>query len=298
MYKSFKQIEEMLLEKKKIKTLALANAQDLEALSAVVFAKNRGVINPVLIGEREKINALLRQLDEDVSEYRIIDCDNEADAANLAMQLVAKKEADIPMKGLMQTASFMKAVLNKEYGFVPPNSLISQVTVLDWSERGKFLLITDCAINISPDLEAKEKMIKNAVSLAHKLGIEKPKVAVISAVEVVKDKISSTVDAKALSEMPWEDCIVGGPFALDNAVSIEAAHHKGINHPVAGDADILIMPDLCTGNVFTKSLTFFAHLESAGAVCGTSIPVVMTSRSDTPENKYQSILTAIMQSME
>lgn len=296
MYKSFDEIESVILsDLTNRKRLVLANAGDYEALDAVVTARRRGVIDAVLLGNTAEIRAILEKLGEDEANYRMEETATEEEAANRAMQMVRAGEADIPMKGLMQTASFMRAALNKEYGIVSEEALISQATVLEWQEKGKLLIIGDCAINIAPDCTAKEKILRNSVRLAHSLGMDRPNVAVISAVEVVREKIPSTVDARTLSALPWEDCVVGGPFALDNAVSETAAKHKGISHPVAGNADVLIMPDLCTGNVFTKSLTFFAHLRSAGAVCGTTVPMVMTSRSDTPENKYFSILVAVMQ---
>ena len=296
MYKSFDEIESVILsDLTNRKRLVLANAGDYEALDAVVTARRRGVIDAVLLGNTAEIRAILEKLGEDEANSRMEETATEEEAANRAMQMVRAGEADIPMKGLMQTASFMRAALNKEYGIVPEEALISQATVLEWQEKGKLLIIGDCAINIAPDCTAKEKILRNSVRLAHSLGMDRPNVAVISAVEVVREKIPSTVDARTLSALPWEDCVVGGPFALDNAVSETAAKHKGISHPVAGNADVLIMPDLCTGNVFTKSLTFFAHLRSAGAVCGTTVPMVMTSRSDTPENKYFSILVAVMQ---
>jgi phosphate butyryltransferase len=198
------------------------------------------------------------------------------------------------MKGLLQTSAVLKAILDKEKGLVPPGGRLCHATVLEDPSRGRMMIISDCAVHIAPDLEAKVKIIKSAVALAHKMGMECPKVAVIAPVEVPKSSIPSTMDAKALSEMAWADCIVGGPFALDNAVSLEAAQRKGIDHPVAGAADVLIMPDLCTGNVFIKSLTYFARLDSAGTLCGATVPVILSSRVDTTRNKYCAILTALL----
>lgn len=297
MYRSFQEIENKLLSEGICKKLVLANAHDREALTAVVCAKRKKIIYPILVGLVQEIEELLKTMGEKPEDYEIHPAATEQEAAAMAMQMVAEGAADIPMKGIMQTATFMRALLNKELKLFPEGNLLSETTVLDWEEKGKFLFISDCAINISPDLDAKRKILNNAVQLAHSFGVEKPVAAILSAVEVVKDKIPSTLDAAALAAEAHEDCIVGGPFALDNAVSEEAARHKGIHDPAAGKADVLIVPDLCTGNVFTKSLTFFAHLKSAGAVCGSSVPVVMTSRTDTPENKYYSILTAIMQSL-
>lgn len=159
------------------------------------------------------------------------------------------------------------------------------------------MFAADCAVNIAPGLQEKVSIVKNTVELAHFFGIKKPKVAVLSAVEKVNDKIPSTVDADALAKMSWEDCIVEGPFALDNAIDVESAKHKGVTGDVAGHADILLMPDLCAGNIFHKSLHFYAHTATSGALCGTEMPVIMTSRTDSPATKYYSILTAILQSL-
>ena len=295
MFRSFAGIEETIRGKQEKKRLVLASAHDREALTAVLMAADRETVAPILLGDGARIRAILRDMGRAEDRWPVIETEDEAASARMAMEMVAAGEADVPMKGLMQTATFMKALLNKEFGFVPEGALINQATVLEWPEQDRMMVVGDCAINIAPDLEGKAKILRNMIALSRCLGIEKPKAAVISALEVVKDKIPSTVDAAALSAMDWGGCQVYGPLALDNAVSREAARHKGIDHPVAGQADILLMPDLCAGNVFTKSLTFFAHLKSAGAVCGTKIPVVMTSRTDTPENKFFSILVAILQ---
>ncbi len=298
MFRNFREMEEYVLSNGICPVVALANAQDEDALGAVVNAKRKGVIRAALIGDTEKIKELLKEFGEDFSDYVFYAAQNEQDAAALAMELVKKGEAAIPMKGIMQTATFMKAVLNKENGFVPEGHILSQATVLEWPEKEKFLILSDCAVNIEPDLNAKVKIVSNALELAGKLGFERPKVAVLSALETVNPKIQSSVDADELSKMDWDGAEVFGPLALDNAVDIHAAKHKGITHPVAGNADILIMPDLPSGNIFTKSLIFFAHLNQAGTLCGASIPVIMTSRADTVENKYYSILTAVLQGVK
>lgn len=292
MYRTFDEIE-AALSAAEPKRLVLAGSQDAPALEAVVRACRAGLVNATLIGDVAQTSDLLEQLGEPVEGYRLIPCEDERECARMAVRMVHDGEADIPMKGLMQTASFMKAILDREQGFVPEGALLSQATVLEWPAENRLMVISDCAVNIAPDRDAKAKITRNAVDLAHQLGIECPKVALLSAVEVVKESIPSTMDAVAIAEMPWDDCVVGGPFALDNAISPEAAAHKGIVHPAAGHADVLVVPDLCSGNIFTKSLTFFAGLRSAGALCGTTSPVVMTSRTDTPEDKYLSILVAL-----
>lgn len=297
MFRSFKEVEEHILANGICKTIALAGAHDEPALSALIEAKRKGVVKGILIGYAAGIREILDKYEEPETDYEIIDEPDEKAAAALAVAKVKDGSADIPMKGLMQTSSFMRAILNKQTGLLPPGQILNQSTVLVWPEKNRIMFAADCAVNISPDVEDKKKILKNEVDLAHAFGIEMPKVAVVSALEKVNEKIPSTVDAAALKAEKWEKCIVDGPFALDIAVDAESAKHKGVESPVAGDADILIMPDLCAGNVFHKTLHFFAHLETAGALCGTQMPVVMTSRTDSPAAKYNSILTAIVQCM-
>ena len=299
MFKNFVEIEEYVRNSGIKKRIALACAHDDDALSAVVMAVSRGVVQGILIGREKEIRELLEKMGENAENYTIIDNGNEQESARMAFQMVVDGKADIPMKGLMQTATFMRAVLNKEMGFVPPKGLLSQATVLEYKQQDRLLIVSDCAVNISPTYEEKVKIIQNSARLAHALGCPAPKVAVVSAVETVNPAIPSTVDAAMLSAAFRRGQIKGcgavdGPFGLDNAVDAAAAAHKKITSDVAGVAEILIMPDLCTGNVFTKSLTYFANLPSAGTLLGTTSPVIMTSRSDTPENKYASILMAIL----
>lgn len=298
MFHSFKEIEEYILGQGIKKKLVLANAQDDDALSAVVTAVKKGVVDAVLIGVPEKITELLEKMGEEPGSYEIIEMRDEREAGLLACQMVKDGQADMPMKGLMQTSTFMRCILDKErFGFVPEGALLSQATVMEYENR--MMIVTDCAVNVTPDYNDKVKLIKNAVKLAGKLQITCPKVAVVAPVEVVNPKMPSTVDAALLSKAAErgqiKGCIVDGPLGLDNAVSREAAEHKGIKSPVAGQPDILLMPDLCAGNIFTKAIHYFAHMISSGTLCGTTVPVVMTSRTDTPEDKYDSILTAIMQ---
>ena len=295
MFHSFDEVEKYVLSNNICKTVVLAGAHDEPALSALIEAKKKGVVKGVLIGDKSAILELLGKYGEPETDYEIIDETDEREAANLAIAKVREGAADIPMKGLMQTASFMRAILNKETGILPPGKVLSQCTVFSWPEKDKLMFTTDCAVNIAPDVETKARILENAIALAEAFGVEAPKAAVISAVEKVNEKIPSTVDAAELSSREWNGCEVDGPFALDIALDEEAAHHKGVESSVAGHADILLMPDLCTGNVLHKSLHFFAHFETAGALCGTETPVIMTSRTDTPRTKYDSILTAILQ---
>lgn len=295
MMHSFHEVEQYILQNQITKRIALACAHDEPALSAVIEARRKGVVTGLLIGDSGKILEILRQHQEPAELYEIIDEPDEKKAAALAVAKVKCGEADIPMKGLMQTSSFMRAILNKETGLLPPGQILNQCTVFGYPTQNRIMFAADCAVNIAPGVEEKVKILKNVVKLAGFFGVVRPKVAVISAVEKYNEKIPSTVEAAQIVAMPWENCDVGGPYALDIAVDAESAQHKGIADSVAGQADILLMPDLCTGNIFHKSLHFFAHYATAGALCGTEMPVVMTSRTDSPETKYYSILTAILQ---
>ena len=295
-FTSFAQMEAYIRERGLVKRVALACAHDEDALRAVVHARNQGIITPILIGKEPEIRALLTGWGEDDGAYRIIPQEDDREAVALAVRMCREGEADLPMKGLMHTATFMKGILDKEKGLIRPGELLSQATVLEVPEMGKLMVISDVAVNINPDVEQKIKIIRNAVALARSLGIDEPKIALLSALEVVNPKIPSTVDAAEIVERLKNEYCIGGPFALDNAVSVEAARHKGIDHPAAGRADILIVPDLWSGNIFTKGLTFFGHMASAGTLNGLTRAVIMTSRTDTPENKYNSILTCVVQS--
>lgn len=298
MFTAFAQIEETILKKEKKKTIALAGAQDCDALAAVVNARRRGIAKVILIGDVEKTKELLAGMEEPAEHYEFISCEGENPCARLACELVKEGRADIPMKGLMQTASFMRAILDKEtFDFVPEKGILSQTTVLEF--EGRLMQITDCAVNIQPDYTDKMKILTNAGALARKLGIENPRVAVLAPAELVNPKMQSTVDAAMLSKAAergqLKGMIVDGPLAMDNSLSEEAAKHKGIKSEVAGHADILLVPDLCTGNVLTKALVHFAKgIPSAGLLIGTNVPVVMTSRTDLPENKYNAILMSCL----
>lgn len=301
MFTSFTDIEDYVKKNGIVKRIALASAHDEDVLEAVTYARNRGVISAVLIGKKEKIKELLAVFDEKESDYEIIDKEDETECARLACAMVKEGKADMPMKGLMQTSTFMRAILDKKSGFLIEGKLLSQASVLELKDEKRLMIVTDCAVNIAPDYGDKIKILNNAITLAKKLGIEKPKAAAVAPVEVVNPNMQSTIDAAMLSKAAErgqiKDCIIDGPLGLDNAVSKEAARHKGIDSPVAGAADILLMPDLGTGNVFTKGLVFFCGMPSAGTLNGTTSPVIMTSRTDSPVNKYYAILTAVMQGL-
>ena len=301
MFSSFAEIKQHVLDQKIQKTIALAGAHDHEALSALVDAVRLGIAKGILVGNREGIEKELLALGEAVADYEIVEADGEQATANTACRLVAEGKADIPMKGLLQTSSFMRGILNKEFGFVPDKALISHAILLEDIHQKRLFLITDCVINIAPDYNDKVKIVSNAVAIAHSLGWETPKVACLAPVEVINPNMQATIDAAMLSKAQQrgqiKGCIVDGPLGLDNAINEEAARHKGIVSDVAGHADILLLPDINAGNIFCKSLTYYAKFPNAGAVAGTKVPVVMTSRTDTPQDKLHAILVAILQSV-
>lgn len=300
MLTTFREIEQHILSREAKKRLALAGSHDPDALAAAVNARRKGVVDVALIGDIGKTKALLEQLGETPDAYEMIAETTDAAAAALACDMAREGRADIPMKGLMHTSTFMRAILDKQRGFVPEKGLLSQATLFEYAAEKRMMVASDCAVNIAPEYADKIRIIANAVELARLTGIEKPLVAVLAPVETINPAMPATIEAAMLSKAAdrgqIRGCIVDGPLALDNAVSVEAAEHKGIGGPVAGRADVLIMPDLNAGNIFTKSLVFFGNVPSAGCLCGTTLPVVMTSRSDTADNKYHAILVAILQS--
>ncbi len=279
------------------KTLAVAAAEDKDVLMAVKSALEQGIIKPILVGDKEKIEEIAENIGFNLSEIELIDKKEKADAARTATELVSSKKADILMKGLVDTATILKQVLDSEIG-LRTDKVISHVAVFDIPTYHKVFMVTDAAMNIAPDLNQKKQIIENAVALAQSLDIEIPKVAVIAAKESVSPKMIATVDAKALKEMyengEIKNCIVDGPLALDNAVSKESARIKGIESEVAGDADILMVTDIDAGNVLYKSLTFLGNAKSAGLILGTSAPIVLTSRADNHEAKLNSIALSVL----
>jgi len=284
-------------QQKDPKKLSVAVAEDIEVLSAVKKAKELNIVEPILVGNREKIEEISREIGFDLKDIEIVDEKDGQLAARKATELVSSGKAHILMKGLIDTSIIMKQVLDKEIG-LRTEKIISHVAVFDVDTYHKLLFVTDAAMNISPDLNQKKDIILNAVSLAHSMGIDNPKVAVIAAKEKVSPKMEATIHAKELAEMNKNGeitgCIVDGPFALDNAISRKAAETKGIKSEVAGDADILLMPYIEAGNVLYKSLTYFANSKNAGIILGAKAPIVLTSRADSEETKLYSIVLAVL----
>ncbi len=283
------------------KTIAVAAAQDAEVLKAVHKAVDYGLANAILVGDSDKIQEILSEEGVSPQEFEIIHEPDKAEACKRAVMLVSENRADILMKGIVDTSVILKAVLNKEYG-LRKAAVLSHVAVFEVDGYDRLFLVTDAAMNIAPDVSAKKEIIESAVSVAHSLGLEHPIAACICAVEKVNPKMQATLDARELVEMNQRGdipgCTVAGPFALDNAVSEEAANHKGIEDVSAGRADILLVPQIEAGNVLYKSLVFFARAKNAGIIIGAKVPVVVTSRADSEQAKLNSIALALLTASE
>ena len=281
----------------KPKKVALAVAQDEPVLEAIKSAKEKGIADAILVGDETKIQEVADNIGLDLSDYEIVHEIDDKKAALMAVELVSSGKADMVMKGLVDTATFLRSVLNKEVG-LRTGKLMSHVAVFEIEGIDRLIYLTDAAFNTYPDLKAKKQIIENAVSVAHACGLEMPKVAPICAVEVVNPDMPATLDASLLSKMndrgQIKGCIVDGPLALDNAISEEAAHHKGITGPVAGKADVLVLPNIETANVMYKCLTYTSRSKNGGLLVGTSAPVILTSRADSFETKVHSIALAAL----
>jgi phosphate butyryltransferase len=278
-----------------LKKLVLAAAQDQHSLSAVLRAWKDGIIEPILIGDKEAIQNISLSNGFDISGLRIIHEPETERAVEMAVKMVSSKQADILMKGKVGTSTLLKCVLNKEWGLRTGN-LLSHIALFEVDTYHKLIAVTDVAMNIAPNLQDKIAIVNNSIACLHKLGNPNPKVAVLGAVEMVNENMEATLHAALLSKMNQRDqirdCIIDGPLAFDNAISLESAQHKGIRSEVAGDTDLLLMPDIEVGNVLYKSLVFFAKAKVASVILGAQAPIVLTSRSDTEQAKYDSILLA------
>lgn len=296
MANSFKQIIEKV-KAQPMKKVAVAVAQDEPVLEAIRDAKNNKIADAVLVGDKEKIISIGEKIGMNMNEFEIVDEKNAKKAALKAVELVSSGKADMMMKGLIDTASFLRAVLNKEVG-LRAGKQMSHIAVFEIPGYDRMIFLTDAAFNMYPELKEKVDIINNAVKVAKAIGIETPKVAPICAVEVVNEAMPATLDAAALTAMnnrgQIKGCIVDGPLALDNALSEEAAKHKGVSGPVAGHADILLMANIEAGNAMYKCLTYTTESKNGGLLAGAAAPVIVTSRADSPETKMNSIALAAL----
>lgn len=297
MVRSFADIDKMV-ERIKLgtpKVLSIAVADDEHVLQAVCQAKKLGIADAVLVGNKQAIIDKAGEHGFDLDGFEIIHRENASGAAETAVELVREGKAHILMKGLLDTSVFLKAVLDKEKG-LRDSKLLSYASLFEVKGFNRLLIITDPAINLEPDLESKEIIMKNAVALAHALGNECPKVAFVCPVEKVNPKMDSTLHAKALVEKysGSRGFCVGGPFGLDNAISEYAAKIKGVGGPVAGKADILILNDIGVGNAIYKSLIFFSNAVNAGIVSGAKAPILIPSRAENAEARLYCIKLGVL----
>lgn len=273
--------------------LSVAAAHDKEVLIAIKDAVEKGIIKPILVGDLEKISQISKEIGFYLEDIKVINKTTIEECAKEAVRLVSNKEADFVMKGLLDTAVLLKAVLNKEYG-LRTESLLSHVMIYQMEKYHKLLLLTDGGMNIAPNYEQKEKILGNSIKAAKSLGLETVKVACLAAKEKVNPKMQATVDADMLSKACKEgkfgkNVIVEGPLAFDLAVSKEASEIKGFKSEVSGDVDILMVPTIEVGNGIGKSFTYMSNSKSAGIIMGAKAPVVLVSRADTHESKLYSI---------
>jgi phosphate acetyltransferase len=282
---------------KPVAIAAVVHPCDEISLKAAVEAAEQGLITPILVGPRAKIAAVAAQFGLDISGLEQVDVPHSHAAADAAVQLARAGKAEMLMKGSLHTDELMGAVVASTTG-LRTERRISHAFVMDVPNLDRPLIVTDAAINIFPTLEDKQHIVQNAIDLAIALGFMSPKVAILSAVETVNPKIPSTIEAAALCKMAERQQIVGaildGPLALDNAIDMEAAQIKQIDSPVAGRADILVVPDLEAGNMLAKSLTFMADADAAGIVLGARVPIVLTSRADSLTTRLASCAVAAL----
>lgn len=275
---------------------AIVHPCDAASITAAVEAASQGLIEPVLVGPAARIKAAARQAALDIAPYRLVDTPHSHAAAAQAVAMVSDGEVRLLMKGSLHTDELMHAVLAN--AGLRTGRRLSHVYVMDVPSYERLLLVTDAAINIAPSLVDKRDIIQNAIDLARVLGIAAPRVAVLSAVETVNPAIPSTLDAAVLCKMAERGQITGGivdgPLGFDNAISLLAAREKGIRSTVAGSADILVVPDLESGNMLAKQLTFLAGADAAGVVMGAQVPIILTSRADTPRTRIASCVVAVL----
>ncbi|WP_255536197.1 phosphate butyryltransferase [Planococcus beigongshangi] len=282
--------------------VAVAAAADLEVLEAVDLAISREIASFSLFDEEAKLRRMISKHYPHLLDHpkvRLYNASGAAKAASEAVKSVFTEESSVLMKGHIATAVLLKAVLNEEYGLRTEN-ILSHVAAFEIQGFNRLIYVTDAGMNITPNLKQKAQIIRNAVHIARSLGVETPVVAPLAAVEVVNPAMPATMDAAALTVMNQrgqiKDCIVDGPLALDNAISTLAAEHKGISGDTAGKADILVVPNIESGNILYKSLVYFAQAKVGGVIAGAKAPIVLTSRADSAESKLFSLALALRSS--
>lgn len=295
MLKNLEAMAELVKANPKKKRIVLCCAHDEHSLDAVYEAYKDGIVTPIFVGKEEEIKKICNEEGFDFGDVTIYNIDDDVECAKKAVELIRNGEGDFLMKGKMQTADLLKQVVNKETG-LQIGKIMSHVGIFEIPNYHKLVVMTDGGMLVSPDLEKKAKIINNAVETLHNMGYENPKVGVLCAAEKINEKAQESVDAAALKEMNEKGeisgCIVEGPISYDIALNKDIADFKGFESPVAGDADILIVPNMAAGNMLGKSWCLTAGGEMAGIIVGAKAPIVLTSRGATAEEKFYSIVFA------
>jgi phosphate butyryltransferase len=277
--------------------VAVAAAGDMDVLEAIKIMNDDGFGTAILVGDAKEIEACAKKTGCNLAANKVVDIPNVEESAAVAVALAKEGAADIIMKGLMHTKVYLRAILNKEYG-LRTGKMLNAVTAVEMPHYNRMVMATDCGMVVTPTLDDKVQIINNAVTLAHAMGCDVPKVSCLSAVETVNANMPDGFDAAVLCKMndrgQIKGCIVDGPLSMDLSISEKSVRHKGIDSPVAGKADILLMPNLQAGNIFWKSMTYLAHASSGAVVMGAAKPAVLTSRADSAIAKANSIAMAML----
>lgn len=285
-----------LAKSKSPKTIALASAEDISSLEALKKAADLGIAKAILVGEKNVISQRIKELNFSKGIEDIIDIKDKNEVAFQSVKLVTERKANLIMKGIIHTDTLLRAILNKEIG-LRTGKLLSHVFTMKVPAYRKLLFVTDAAMNITPDLIEKKEILQNCIDVALAMELKNIKVAVLGAVEEVNPKMPATLDAACLAKMAdrgqIKGAMVDGPLAFDNAISSRAAKEKGIKSLVAGDADILLVPQIEAGNILFKTIAYFTDSDIAGIVVGAKVPVILTSRADTDQTKFNSITLAV-----
>ncbi|MCE5304668.1 bifunctional enoyl-CoA hydratase/phosphate acetyltransferase [bacterium] len=295
MINNFRYFFDIVKAQKVKRKLVLAAAEDENAMESVQRAFNEEIIEPIFVGNKQKVYEIADKIQFDISKFEFISENEPIKSAQIAIQIIRDHRADILMKGFIQTSDYLRAILNKEQG-IRGADLLSHISFFEIPAYHKVLAVSDVALIVKPTFDEKVSMIQNGVNLFHHLNIPNPKVAVLASIETVNPNMPACVDAAMLTMMnkrhQINGCIIDGPLAFDNSISKESAEHKGIKSEVAGDADFILVPNIEVGNALYKSFTYFGGATVAGVVLGAQVPVILTSRSDSERSKLASIVLA------
>lgn len=294
------QIFEQLKGMPSKKRLVVAYGNDEHSIEATYKAIELGIVDVTVVGDEATINGICDKFGYDVSKFKIVQCNEEVAATKKAVELINAGEGDIIMKGLCSTDKYMRAILNKQAGLLPPKAILTHVAIMEFPTLEKLLVVSDCAIIPLPDFKQKLALVNYVVKTSKNLGIEKPKVAMIAASEQVLPNVIGSIDASVIAKMSDRGqipgCFIDGPLALDTAIDKESVAIKKLQSTVAGDADCLVFPNLETGNIFYKSATKLAKAETGAMLVGAKVPSVLSSRGDSVQTKLNSIALAALSS--